>query len=212
MWFAWFPPLFWCSYFGGYLLLKRPLPEDRDSGWSVFPSPCLVPQPACYPQVADWAVLTQINPSNKFHSRCPQLPWAAESTERMMTYPHSRLLGRGPHGIIRSLCQNSIPCTCPTKFHGSKVVISFSTSFPPQTTGLLPTSRNKVWVELLLVCLCVTMQVCFTVCPLAVFLSPPPPSLSLSLLRLLNTHHAQTEFLLLLCAGIRECVEGRAVV
>lgn len=62
-WSAWFPPLSWCSYFGGYLLLKRTLPEDRDSGWSVFPSPCLVPQPV--PQVAGWAALTEINHSHK---------------------------------------------------------------------------------------------------------------------------------------------------
>lgn len=38
-WSTWFPSLSWCSYFGGYLL-----PEDRDSGWSVLPSPCPVSQ------------------------------------------------------------------------------------------------------------------------------------------------------------------------
>lgn len=60
-----FPSLFW-MLFRGLPQLKRPLPEDRDPGWSVFPSPCPVSRPDCTPQVRGLALLTQINQSHEF--------------------------------------------------------------------------------------------------------------------------------------------------
>lgn len=59
-----FPSLFW-MLFRGLPQLKRPLPEDRDPGWSVFPSPCPVSRPDSTPQVRGLALLTQINQSNE---------------------------------------------------------------------------------------------------------------------------------------------------
>ena len=60
-WSTWFPPLSWCSYFGGYLMLKSPLPGDREIQAGVS-SPPPAPSPN---QAAPRKLLTQINQSHK---------------------------------------------------------------------------------------------------------------------------------------------------
>lgn len=174
---VWSRYLSWCSYLEGNLILKRPLPEERDSGWSVLPSPCVVSPPGCTQQVrlsftySDKSV-TQICPlftqevlNHKLLS--PQNEWSPGLLEKERRRQKSFLFVKLTPVIFSSKSSN--------------VVISC-----PSFKKVLPTSHQAYsqehWLELeWSSCsrLCVTMWVCHNVSVSlfvlrVCFLSPPP--------------------------------------
>ncbi len=231
-WSTWFPPLSWCSYFGGYLMLKRPLPKDRDSRWIVLPSPCPVSRPGCTPQVAGWALLTQINQSHK----C--VPFSLKKSSTMSCWiqkeerGHIHIQVRWRDVLMaKSVLFVKTQCCVFVLFSSkaAKLSLAFhlSQARDHKRPGFFPGAELKLelssWSPSVSQCECVSLfvlRVCF-LSPLFFSLSPTDwlshlvsTSLSLSLSSvclslwqphklLLNMHHAQT-VLLLLCAGITD--------
>lgn len=104
-----------------------------------------------------------------------------------MTYPQSRLLGRGPHGIIRSLCQNSSLCFV-VLF--SSTAAKLSSAFPQaihhKPPGFFPEAELKLELSS---CLSVCVSPCKCVSLFALWLCFYfPLSLSFSLSSDCSTH------------------------